>query len=134
MSQMSKSSTLPEKRNAFRIKAERVPDVAPERESPEDYWFFYVRIFIETSERRDGDLMLEDIEYVKYELDPTFPDRFRMSRDRSKNFEIRIWTYGVFEVGARLVSSSGAVYGIRNNIEFEASEQEKIDNEGELEW
>ncbi len=41
---------------------------------------------------------LSQIEYVEYELHPTFIEPVRISKDRSAGFPIEFWTWGEFEI------------------------------------
>ena len=41
---------------------------------------------------------LSQIEYVEYELHPTFRDPVQISKDQSAGFPIEFWTWGEFEI------------------------------------
>lgn len=51
---------------------------------------------------------LDRIERVEYVLHPTFQKRIRNSSQRSNNFSVTFWSWGTFEVEARLYLVGGA--------------------------
>ena len=73
-----------------------------------------VRIYLEADESTD----LEQIEMVRYELYPTFRERLRVSNDPTKQFEIRIWTYGYFQILAGLYMQDGARQEIKGMVKW----------------
>ena len=60
---------------------------------------YHLRVFIE------GDL--DRIEYVSYELHPTFNRPDRSSNDPRSNFDIDFWTWGEFEMRATVYFKTG---------------------------
>ena len=62
-----------------------------------------VRIYLSS----DGDSDLDLIDSVQYELHPTFKNRIRVAPNRQSNFEIAIWTWGYFNIKAKLVMKDG---------------------------
>lgn len=56
------------------------------------------------------------IKLVEYELHRTFKERFRYSSDRSSNFGIEIWSYGYFEIKAKLHLEDGSIQEISGNV------------------
>lgn len=54
------------------------------------YDHFLIRLSISGS--------LDDIDYIEYELHPTFKDNIRTANDRDNGFPIEFWTWGEFEI------------------------------------
>ncbi|HVF30647.1 MAG TPA: pYEATS domain-containing protein [Pyrinomonadaceae bacterium] len=103
--------------NEYRIASELIRTVVPKRFKEKGRLHFYVRIYLEAS--ADA---LDRIELVKYTLHPTFVDRVRVSTARQGNFEIRIWTYGYFEITASIVIRDGFKTDVRGYVEWEVPE------------
>jgi len=129
---------------SFTIRAERINDV--ERFEQNGLFYFYIRIFLArvapkvissssaSYSSEDQQLDYNDIKYVVYNLDPTFPQPIRKS-DTGNQFEIKIWTYGFFKVTANIFTNNGAVFTISDvPISFEVSEEEKKKNGSEVVW
>ena len=83
----------------FEIKSERIKGIEPKRFREGGRPHYNVRIFVEADEEE----ALDSIEKVQYELHPTFRNRTRVSSDRRRKFEVRIWTYGYFDIKATLM-------------------------------
>ena len=99
------------KRNGFTVAAERVgPGKHTIPESDEEYMFFHIRIYLQSSASGSDLLTYSDIDKVTYELHPTFKQRLRVSRDNEKQFEVRVWSYGFFKVNARVFTKWGQVF------------------------
>ncbi|MFQ5641490.1 MAG: pYEATS domain-containing protein [bacterium] len=86
------------------IKSEIVPRSKPQRFREGGRLHRNVRIYLQSSREEE----LDKIESVQYELHPTFRDRFRTSSNRTRNFEIRIWTYGYFKIKAVMRFKDGS--------------------------
>lgn len=99
--------------NSIRIQSELVEGVRPKAFEPRGRHHYYLRILIE-GEPSD----LDQIELVKYTLDPTFKDRYRVSTDRSRNFDVRIWTYGYFPVSATVFLKSGGKQELSGEVKW----------------
>lgn len=57
------------------------------------YEHFYLHIYV------DGeDAELDSLERVEYQLHSTFDRPLRVARDRSRNFQLNIWTWGEFDI------------------------------------
>jgi len=64
---------------------------------------FHVGIWI------DGDSAdLDQVEQVDYLLHPSFHKQTRSSKNRSNNFSITIWTWGVFDIRVTLHMKDGS--------------------------
>jgi hypothetical protein len=123
------------KSNAFVIKVERIPNIQPKRFEKSKYLNFYIRIFIDidnTSTSKNIYLM-NDISFVRYELDPSYVDPIRISKDRTKNFELKVWTYGFYRVKATIYLNLGSPIDVYGEVKFDVTEEEKKMNREELE-
>jgi hypothetical protein len=87
----------------FKIKAAAVADVEPKRFRPGGRLFRLVRLYLESEQGPS----LADVRSVEYELHPTFKQRYRLSEDAAREFEIRIWTYGYFKARAKVMLQTG---------------------------
>jgi hypothetical protein len=101
------------------IKSERIPGQTPKKFSDRGRWFYYVRIFVDATPAE-----LKTIELVKYTLHPTFKEPIRVSDSPSNHFEIRIWTYGYFDVVALLIMKDGTTRNLRGNVKWEIGPNE----------
>ena len=104
-------------RNEYSIRSELIETVAPKRFRKEGKLHFYVRISLEGSSEA-----LDRVELVKYSLHPTFVDPVRVSTSRQSNFDIRIWTYGYFDITASIILRDGFKNDIRGYIEWQVPE------------
>ena len=104
---------------SYSIRSERVKGTSPKKSGKT--FLFQVRIFIKTYDRLD----LEDIRYVIYELHPTFPNPKQISKSIHNNFEIRIWTWGFFDVKAKLVMKGGRIEEIDGYVDYDVSDAKK---------
>ncbi len=86
------------------IKSKIIPGSKPQRFREGGRLHRNVRIYLHSDDESD----LDRIKSVEYELHPTFRDRYRHSDNRTKNFEIRIWTYGYFNTEAKLTMKDGS--------------------------
>lgn len=100
-------------RSEYAIKTELLTHVEPKRPVEGGKLHYYVRIYIEAPATA-----LDSTELVKYELHHTFRDRYRVSTDRSKNFEIRIWTYGYFDIKASILRRDGQTIKVSGYVEW----------------
>jgi len=97
----------------MQIKVERVPDIKPKRLQAEGWLHYKVRVFLDST---DGPPM-SDVDLVVYILDPSFEDnRFVVSADRSRRFQIEIWTYDFFDVTAKVLLKSSTNTGTYQTI------------------
>lgn len=87
------------------IESRRIVGVQPKQFREDGTRHHNVRIYLTA----DDDKNLDEIESVQYTLHPTFRQRIRVSDDRAKQFEIRIWTYGYFNIQAKLLKKDGSV-------------------------
>lgn len=86
----------------YSVRSELVRGVEPKKFTTGGQFHYYIRIFVEGSPEA-----LDQIELVKYKLHHTFRDPHRVSTNRAANFEIKIWTYGYFDVQALIVTKDG---------------------------
>lgn len=100
---------------AFRIRSERVEGVKPMRFREGGKLHYKVRIFIESDDLND----LRKVDSVQYKLHPTFTERYKVSDDITKYFEIIIWTYGFFEAEAKIIKKDGTIETIKGQVRWE---------------
>lgn len=92
------------------IESSIVPGSKPQRFREGGRLHRNVRIYLHS----DDESELDKIVSVQYVLHPTFKNRYRNSDNRTRNFEIRIWTYGYFKIEAQLTLRDGStetIYG-----------------------
>jgi len=88
----------------FLIRSVSAKNVNPKRFRVEGRIYYYVTVNIEAGRSS----ILDDVEMVVYILHPSFGDgRYRVSADRARGFAIDIWTWGFFDVEARLILKQG---------------------------
>lgn len=87
----------------YEIKTELLENTTPKQFNKDGRFYYYVRLYIQASPSA-----LDAVEFVKYKLHPSFKDRFRISQNRARNFEVKLWTYGYFDVEASLVMKDGS--------------------------
>ena len=104
---------------AYSVRSERVKGIAPKRSGKT--FLFHVRIFIRSSDRLD----LEDIRYVIYELHPTFQNPKQIAKNMHTGFEIQIWTWGFFNVKAKLVMKGGNIQEIDGYVDYNVEDAKK---------
>jgi len=99
----------------FHVRTERVEGVPKKKfeGNPRDH--YYVRMFIEGQTPS----ALDNVKYVIYELHPTFRNPKRISEDRHNNFELKIWTWGFFNVNCQVFLKSGDMIGIKGNVKYD---------------
>ena len=98
------------------IKANIVPGSAPQRFREGGRWHQNVRIYLVSEDDAD----LDKIRSVEYVLHPTFRDRYRTSTNRTRNFEVRIWTYGYFNIKANLTFKDGSTETITGFVRWQS--------------
>lgn len=74
---------------------------------------FHLGVWVDASERE-----LDEIEFVEYELHPTFQKKKRSSRNRPNNFSITFWTWGMFNINVSIKLHSGEVVSIGYYLEY----------------
>lgn len=99
---------------AFKINSEIVLHSEPKRFVEGGRLFRNVRIYLTADSEED----LEKVESVQYELHPTFRQRFHVGTDRTRNFEIRIWTYGFFNTKAKISFTDGTTEDISGFVRW----------------
>lgn len=62
---------------------------------------------------------LDQVEDVVYVLHPTFRNRTRRAKDRSKKFEISIWTWGMFVIETSIHFKNGQAKDIKYYLSYE---------------
>ena len=75
---------------------------------------FPVRLWIEGSQRD-----LDSIEFVTYRLHPSFKNPVRVGTERSRDFEVRIRTWGFFDVRITVVGHDGHKYEMSGRVTFD---------------
>ena len=108
----------------YTIKTELIDDVPPKRFTERGRFHYYIRVFIEAPHAT-----LDSVDFVKYTLHPTFKDRYRVSFNRSKNFEIKLWSYGYFDVQASIVMKNGATAEASGYVEWRVPEGMPFDDD-----
>jgi hypothetical protein len=123
------------KKNPFEIAVEKLKS---EKDEDEDFYYFYIRIFLKRREgvpETDEYLSLNEIDSVLFILDPTYGEgRNRLTKNRSKNFELKVWTYGFYKVSAKLITKAGFTFNLDGNVVFEVTDDELKTNEDEVKW
>ena len=96
------------------IATEVMPKSVPKKFRPNGRKHYNIKIYLKTDDKSE----LLDVSAVQYELHPTFKQRTRISENLSSNFEINIWTWGYFELKAKLYFRSGGVKEIAGRVEW----------------
>jgi len=99
------------------------------------YLNFYVRIYIDIDPEiaaKNNVYNYDDINFVKYELHPSYKDRFRISEAKANQFEIKIWTYGFFEIKASIYMKLAQSLELTGMVKFNVFPAEKARNKGEV--
>ena len=99
---------------AFKINSETVPRSEPKRFTEGGRLFWNVKIYLTTDNKDD----LDSVESVQYELHPTFRQRYQVATDRAANFEVRIWTYGFFNIRAKISFTNGTIETISGFVRW----------------
>jgi len=79
---------------------------------------FYVRLSIESEDPAS----MRDVHFVIYELHPTFRKPKRISRDAENGFELKIWTWGFFNVDCQIYMKTGEVYSINGYVKYDTKD------------
>jgi len=118
------------KENSFLLKVERDASVLPKKFPNHRYLSFFIRIFIDyiDNSSMENKYLLEDISFVKYELDPSYRDSNRLAENPQNNFEIRVWTYGYYPIQATIFPKYGSSYILKGNVFFPVSAKEREEN------
>lgn len=122
------------KTNAFVIRTDRVRN-EPKEFPNSKYLNFYVRVYIDIDPEiaaKNTVYNYEDINFVKYELHPSYKDRYRVSEDRANKFEIKIWTYGFFDIKASIYMKLAQSLELTGMVKFTVLPEEKTRNKGEV--
>lgn len=84
---------------------------------------FNIRLFIEGP--------IDEVEFVEYELHPTFRNTNRIVRDRAGGFPLTIWTWGEFDIIVTIHPKRGdreqIVYQLKFGNQLPASDSAYID-------
>ncbi len=132
MKALEKLKESSEKQNPFVIKSTRLKK---EAEKDNGLFYFFINIFLDNENKTGKNFIsYDDIDYVEYKLHESFPNRFRVSRAKDDQFEIKIWTYGFFHVSAKIFTKWGQIIEAKGKVDFEVNQVEKDNNKGELEW
>ena len=91
--------------------------------SEKGYEHFNIRLYIEGP--------IEQVEYVEYELHPTFKDTNRIIRKRAGGFPLNIWTWGEFDIIVTIHPISGdreqIIYPLKFGADLPADSAKYID-------
>ena len=68
-------------------------------------------------EGRDDEL--DNVKQVTYILHPSFPNRERVTKARSTQFAITIWTYGEFNMTATVLFKDGTTRRLDHTVELD---------------
>ena len=121
------------KENAFIVKSERI---IPEGKKFENSKFlnFYIRIYIDINLNQfsSKSYSLQDVNLVKYYLDPSYKDPIRISEDRNNNFDVKVWTYGFYKIKAIIYLKLGQQIEIEGFVKFPVNDEEIKNNRGEV--
>jgi hypothetical protein len=77
--------------------------------------------------------MLAPLVRVVYVLDPTFDNRYVVSVDRRRKFQILIWTYGYFPAEAYVLLTNGSYAKITGEVRWPGRPPEEEEEEEEYE-
>lgn len=97
----------------FEIKHELVKTdgkIEVKRFSPKGRDHYHIKVFISGA--------LDRIEYVSYELHPTFNSPNRVSNDQSERFCIDFWTWGEFDMTAIVYLKNGSVKEVSHYLSY----------------
>jgi transcription initiation factor IIF auxiliary subunit len=75
---------------------------------------YNIRIWLDGSEDD-----LDQVQEVVYVLHPNFRNRTRRAKDRSKKFEISIWTWGMFVIQTSINFKNGQIKEIKYYLSYE---------------
>ena len=64
------------------------------------------------------DSALDQIDYVRYELHPTFVNPERIIRDRKSKFQLRLVGWGIFEIPVTIQFKDGSSVQTSHHLEF----------------
>jgi len=64
------------------------------------------------------DSVLDQIDYVRYELHPTFVNPERIIRDRKSKFQLRLVGWGIFEIPVTIQFKDGSSIQTSHHLEF----------------
>ncbi|UCC53633.1 MAG: hypothetical protein JSV68_06590 [Anaerolineaceae bacterium] len=87
----------------YQIKSTKVSGVEPRIFRRGGKSHYKVRIYLEPTDEDS----LSSIKSVQYKLHSSFREPFRVSDDFRNKFEIKIWTWGYFEIEATLIMTNG---------------------------
>ena len=101
---------------SYYIRSEEDTKFEPKRFRPNGKLHYYVNVYLEP-DIHDKD-NFENIEFVQYELHPTFKERIVTSNNYRTNFGINIWTYGYFKAKARIRFKDGHMEEIEGFVNW----------------
>jgi len=125
---------LSKKDNNFKIKCDRLNKLDSNYDESTQLYYAKIRIYIEQEKVDSEFINYNDIDVVIYTLHPTFIDRTRKSEKKENQFEIIIWTYGVFTVKASIITKIGKRFDIEGRLEIPYSDLENKTNNYEFSW
>lgn len=77
----------------------------------------YIRLSLEAAPGDDY-VNISDINFVEYELPPTFTPSIYVSKEPNGGFEIKVWALSGFNVRCSVYMRSGGIEYIESNITF----------------
>lgn len=85
------------------IKCKLVPNVEPKTFRKNGKKHRKVKVYLDGSPEE-----LDTIDSVEYELHPSFKESSRVATYRKRKFPIKFWTYGFFDIKAKLKYKDGS--------------------------
>ncbi|MEP5764368.1 MAG: pYEATS domain-containing protein [Halieaceae bacterium] len=74
---------------------------------------YHLGVWLDGEER-----VLDEINFVEYELHPSFSNRVRTSKNRKNSFSVTFWTWGMFDIEVRVHYFSGEVETFTHTLEY----------------
>lgn len=99
--------------NQYEIASDLVPEIPPKQFNEGGKHHYYVRIYLNGSAAA-----LDQVLFVRYTLHPTFRNRYRIGKNRSTNFDVKIWTYGYFDIQANIIMKNGSTQDLRGYVRW----------------
>lgn len=99
---------------SYEIKGTKVSGVEPRQFRQGGKLHYKVRIYLEPTDEDS----LNTVRSVQYKLHPTFREQYRVSDDFRNKFEIKIWTWGYFEIEATIIMTDGSTEIVGNYVKW----------------
>jgi transcription initiation factor IIF auxiliary subunit len=79
------------------------------------YDHYHVGVWLEADDERD----LERVEWVEYELHPSFRNRVRTSHNRANDFSITFWSWGTFHIQAKVHLAGADTVTVERELNYD---------------